>query len=156
MPPLSTSPPMLDLGVYLPMPEEIVLSGTCDGSASPEIRGVLPYLDARRRSSASPTEYIGAALALRTLAHIGRLKREGRELRRKRLAAGMSKGLAARLCGVSARQVHRWESGEREVPGWVWQRILGDTSASLRPACSSSMEPLRVSTLRSSPAIAKE
>ena len=99
MPPLSISPLMLDLGVYLPLPAEIVPSGTCD----------------------APPEFVSCALALRTLAHIGRLKREGRELRRRRLAAGLSKGQAARLCGVSARQVYRWESGEREVPEWVWE-----------------------------------
>lgn len=101
MPPLSTSPLMLDLGVYLPMPAEIVPSGTHED---------VP-------------EYIGAGLALRTLAHIGRLKREGRELRRKRLAAGLSKGQAARLCGVSRREYGRWESGEDRAPEGVVQAM---------------------------------
>lgn len=151
MPPLSTSPLMLDLGVYLMLPIENVPSATCEPSETSTLTPVSVPLDgvetveasrvarsapiapAARKSAfsstviryreAAPPEFISCALALRTLAHIGRLKREGRELRRKRLAAGLSKGQAARLCGVSRREYGRWESGEERAPEGVVQAM---------------------------------
>lgn len=45
-----------------------------------------------------------------------------------RKAAGLSKTQAARLCGVSDRSYARWESGERKVPDFAYEKLKEEIS----------------------------
>ena len=73
-----------------------------------------------------PPEYLGLARVMLAGIKALRREREGRRLRDRRLAAGLSKGQAARLCGVSRREYGRWESGEDRAPEGVAERIGGN------------------------------
>lgn len=50
-------------------------------------------------------------------------------LRERRLALGLSQPALAELCGVSERQVIRWERGHTRVPAWVPAMLAQRTQA---------------------------
>ncbi len=49
------------------------------------------------------------------------------QLRERRLALGLSQPEFAEVCGVSERQVIRWERGHTRVPAWVPAKLVQRT-----------------------------